>query len=115
MGETGFARRGTPSTRNRFDRRAISLGGLRRLAMKWITQRTVMTDLVAYRRHVYRFVICFVVLADLATIQSYAQQIVRTPGRPLTLSEAVDFALTNYPAVKASVERANAGREGVRL
>lgn len=83
--------------------------------MKWITQRTIVNDLTAYRRHVYRFVICLVVLADLAKVQSYAQQIARTPGRPLTLSEAVDFALTNYPAVKASVERANAGREGVRL
>lgn len=37
------------------------------------------------------------------------------PDSPLTLVQAVDFALTNYPAVRASLERVAASREGVSL
>src|SRR5712672_4721802 len=35
--------------------------------------------------------------------------------KPLTLEEAVDFALKNYPAVRASLERVKAAQAGVGL
>lgn len=37
------------------------------------------------------------------------------PQSPLTLDQAVDFALGNYPAVRASMERSLASKEGVSL
>jgi outer membrane protein len=40
---------------------------------------------------------------------------VKLPQGPLTLDQAVDFALANYPAVRASMERALASKEGVSL
>lgn len=43
------------------------------------------------------------------------QTSVKTPQSPLTLDQAVDFALANYPAVRASMERALASKEGVSL
>lgn len=46
---------------------------------------------------------------------SLAQSTVKPPERPLTLDQAVEFALANYPAVRASMERALASREGVSL
>ena len=46
---------------------------------------------------------------------SLAQTSVKLPDRPLTLDQAVDFALANYPAVRASMERALASKEGVSL
>jgi outer membrane protein len=59
--------------------------------------------------------ICLVVLAQFSAIRSYAQQAAKPPDRPLTLDQAIDFALANYPAVRASLERAAASREGVSL
>lgn len=44
-----------------------------------------------------------------------AQSSVKLPESPLTLDQAVDFALANYPAVRASTERALASKEGVSL
>jgi len=44
-----------------------------------------------------------------------AQSSVKVPENPLTLDQAVDFALAKYPAVRASMERALASREGVSL
>jgi len=44
-----------------------------------------------------------------------AQGSVKPPQSPLTLDQAVDFALANYPAVRASMERARASKEGVSL
>jgi outer membrane protein len=44
-----------------------------------------------------------------------AQTAIKTPASPLTLDQAVDFALSNYPAVRASMERALASKEGVSL
>ena len=46
---------------------------------------------------------------------SFAQNSVKPPDHPLTLDQAVDFALANYPAVRASMQRALASREGVSL
>src|SRR5215471_2428475 len=44
-----------------------------------------------------------------------AQSSVKLPKSPLTLDQAVDFALDNYPAVRAAMERALASKEGVSL
>ena len=44
-----------------------------------------------------------------------AQNPVKPPQGPLTLDQAVDFGLTNSPAVRASMERALASKEGVSL
>jgi outer membrane protein len=44
-----------------------------------------------------------------------AQSSVKPPESPLTLDQAVDFALANYPAVRASMERTLASKEGVSL
>jgi len=44
-----------------------------------------------------------------------AQSSLKLPERPLTLDQAVDFALANYPAVRASMELALASKEGVSL
>jgi len=46
---------------------------------------------------------------------SLAQNAVKPPETPLTLDQAIDFALANYPAVRASMERAVASKEGVGL
>ncbi len=46
---------------------------------------------------------------------SLAQNSVKPPDGPLTLDRAVEFALANYPAVRASMERALASKEGVSL
>lgn len=46
---------------------------------------------------------------------SLAQTSVKVPEAPLTLDQAVDFALGNYPAVRASMERVLASKEGVSL
>src|SRR5215471_15996294 len=43
------------------------------------------------------------------------QNSVKPPQTPLTLDQAVDFALANYPAVRASIERALASKEGISL
>ncbi len=46
---------------------------------------------------------------------AFAQNPVKPPTGSLTLDQAVDFGLANYPAVRASMERALASREGVSL
>src|SRR6266576_629719 len=37
------------------------------------------------------------------------------PSKVLTLEEAVDFSLKNYPAVRASLERVRAAQAGIGL
>lgn len=44
-----------------------------------------------------------------------AQSSVTLPDQPLTLDHAIDFALANYPLVRASIEREVASKEGVSL
>jgi outer membrane protein len=44
-----------------------------------------------------------------------AAQSQRTPPRTFTLEQAVDYALQNYPAVRASLERVSAARAGVTV
>src|SRR5215467_321789 len=53
----------------------------------------------------------FILLSEPAS----AQTSVKLPDRPMTLDQAVDFALSNYPAMRASMERALASKEGVSL
>ena len=53
----------------------------------------------------------FLVSAQSALAQTQDQ----TNTKEFTLQEAVDFALKNYPAVRASLEQANAARAGVAL
>ena len=43
---------------------------------------------------------------------SLAQSSAKLPDGPLTLDQAVDFAIANYPAVRASMERMLATKEG---
>src|SRR6266404_5996552 len=50
--------------------------------------------------------VLLLVLGPMAVAQS---------SKVLTLEEAVDFALKNYPAVRASLERVNAAQAGVGL
>src|SRR5712671_1689566 len=62
-----------------------------------------------YRTRLKWIAIAFVlplVSGPMATAQS---------SKVLTLEEAVDFALKNYPAVRASLERVNAAQAGVGL
>src|SRR5258707_7404175 len=47
-----------------------------------------------------------------ATVHAQTSEAAR---KPLTLEEAVDFALKNYPAVRASLERVKAAQAGVGL
>ncbi len=65
--------------------------------------------------HLRLIAICSVVLVPLSSVRSYAQQPTKPPDRLLTLNQAVDFALANYPAVRASLARAAASGEGVGL
>jgi len=44
-----------------------------------------------------------------------AQAPIKPPTGPLTLDQAMDFGLAHYPAVRASMERALASKEGVSL
>lgn len=46
---------------------------------------------------------------------AFAQSAEEANVRTFTLEEAIDFALNNYPAVRASLEQANAARAGVSL
>jgi len=57
----------------------------------------------------------WLVVVVLTQAVSLAQNSVKPPESPLTLDQAVDFALANYPAVRASTERALASKEGVSL
>jgi len=60
-------------------------------------------------------VVVWLGIALLSQTITLAQNPVKLPERPLTLDQAVDFALANYPALRASMERALASKEGVSL
>lgn len=62
-----------------------------------------------------RLALCFIALAQCFSNRGYAQQAARPPDKPLTLDQAVDFALANYPAIRMSLARAAASGEGVSL
>jgi outer membrane protein len=54
----------------------------------------------------------FLVLSESVSL---AQTSVKPPDGPLKLDQAVDFALANYPAVRAAMQRALASKAGVSL
>lgn len=55
------------------------------------------------------------ILALLLFFQTLVAQTGQPPSKVFTLEEAVNFALANYPAVRAALERASAARAGVGL
>jgi outer membrane protein len=59
--------------------------------------------------------LCLLSIVVCGSIAGVAQQPGKLPDKPLTLDQAIDFALANYPAVRASMQRANASREAVSL
>lgn len=67
------------------------------------------------RRFLRRLAKYVFVLSQFPSIHAYSQQAGKPPDRPLTVDQALDFALVNYPAVRASLQRATASREGVSL
>ena len=66
------------------------------------------------RTSLVSMVACFF-LVQLSQPAGLAQNPVKPPDTPLTLDRAVEFALANYPAVRASMQRAQASKEGVSL
>lgn len=62
------------------------------------------------RRILFSSALTLVVLCQTTWAQSQKEE-----TKVFTLQEAVDFALKNYPAVRASLEQANAARSGVDL
>lgn len=69
-----------------------------------LLQRAVLANLVVWLG-----------IALLFDAVGVAQNPVKPPQGPLTLDQAVDFGLANYPAVRASMERALASKTGVSL
>jgi len=65
----------------------------------------------------YRSLACIAACLSLfATIlPSAAAQSQQTPPKAFTLEQAVDYALQNYPAVRASLERVSAAKAGVTV
>ncbi len=62
-----------------------------------------------------RVLILCLALSQFVSLGAIAQQPRKQPNQPLTLDQAIDFALANYPAVRASMERALASKVGVSL
>ena len=62
-----------------------------------------------------QFAVWLLSIVGCGAIHGVAQQPGKLPDKPLTLDQAIDFALANYPAVRASIQRANASREAVSL
>jgi outer membrane protein len=70
-----------------------------------VSQRMTLTNLR---------LVCLGILL-LGETAGLGQSSVKPPQSPLTLDQAVDFALANYPAVRASMERALASKQGISL
>jgi outer membrane protein len=70
----------------------------------------VLTNYRACRRWVAVSGVLLMIFCQKAAPQSSA-----SASKVLTLEEAVDFALKNYPAVRASLERVNAAQGGIGL
>jgi len=60
-------------------------------------------------------VVAWLGIALISHTVGWAQSSVKLPENPVTLDRAVDFALAHYPAVRASMERVLASKEGVSL
>lgn len=67
------------------------------------------------RWRAFGFAILLLVAWGTGERRASAQSAEEAKARTFTLEEAVDFALKNYPAVRASIEQANAARSGVAL
>jgi len=67
------------------------------------------------RRRAFGFVLLLLVVRVTGERRASAQSAEEGKAKAFTLEEAVDFALKNYPAVRASVEQTNAARAGVGL
>ncbi|HEY6946012.1 MAG TPA: TolC family protein [Candidatus Acidoferrum sp.] len=67
------------------------------------------------RWRAFGFVLWLVVESVIGDRRVCAQSVEETKVKTFTLEEAVDFALKNYPAVRASLEQANAARSGLDL
>jgi len=62
-----------------------------------------------------KFAIGLLTVTEFFLLGSMAQDARKIPDKPLSLDQAIDFALVNYPAVRASMERAAASNAGVSL
>ncbi len=62
-----------------------------------------------------KFIGAALILSLTSCQSTLAQSTAGKTAESLTLEEAVDFALKNYPAVRASLERVNAAQAGVAL
>jgi outer membrane protein len=71
--------------------------------------------MISFGNHRKNWMTCAIALAALVPLgESHAQMQLTEPAkRTFTLEQAVDFALKNYPAVRASLERSRAAEAGV--
>jgi outer membrane protein len=71
--------------------------------------------MISFGNHRKNWMTCAIALAALVPLgESHAQTQPTEPAkRTFTLEQAVDFALKNYPAVRASLERSRAAEAGV--
>jgi outer membrane protein len=70
---------------------------------------------VPFTRCFHQFLAILLGVFILPSCDAAAQQAAKPPDRPLTLDQAVDYALANYPAVRAAQERMRAASKGVNL
>ena len=68
----------------------------------------------ANNRPAFLFFICFLAAAQLTGQNTLPGGSAR-PAKSFTLEEAIDYALANYPSVRASMEEIAAARTGVSL
>ena len=68
----------------------------------------------ANKGHTFLFSVCFLLTAQL-TGQTTPLQAPTSPVKTFTLEEAINYALANYPSVRASMEQIAAARSGVSL
>lgn len=85
------------------------------VARLWPASGEVKLKLKIFQRMTIVGFVVWLILIVFGEATSLAQTSVKPPEGPLTLDRAIDFALVNYPAVRASMERALAAKEGVSL
>src|SRR6185312_5956108 len=85
------------------------------VARLWHTSGEVKLKLKPFQRMTFVGFLVWLILIVFSDATSLAQTSVKPPEGPLTLDRAIDFALANYPAIRASMQRAIAAKEGVSL
>ena len=85
--------------------RFSDLGASPRLTFGPIRDGTTMT-----RTTQVRLISLFLIFASGRSVLGQA-----LPAHPLTLDEAIDYALAHYPAVRAALEQVESARYGVAL